>query len=226
MPVPDLISFDADQTLFDFDRVMAQALDGVADFLRPHLSGNITAALLRQVRDDIAARYENHKIDMLALRAHSFRAVLAGHAARDDLVDQAMAIFTEIRFGTVYFYDGVEAGLTALAKITKLGLITNGNSDPEKAGIAHYFDHIVLGEKYPFKKPDRRLFEVLLRDAGISQTNRVMHVGDSLAHDVQGANGIGAISVWFNPTSLANETGIEPDHTIAHFSELVDLVQR
>lgn len=226
MPVPELISFDADQTLFDFDRVMAQALDGVADFLGPHLPGNITPTHLRQVRDDIAARYGDQKIDMLALRARSFHAVLAEHSKRDELVDQAMAIFTEIRFGTVYFYDGVEAGLTELAKITKLGLITNGNSDPEKAGIVHYFDHIVLGEKYPFKKPDRRLFEVLLHDAGISQGDRVMHVGDSLAQDVQGANGIGAISVWFNPAGLANETDIEPDHTIAHFSELVDLVQR
>lgn len=226
MPVPDLISFDADQTLFDLEKVVAQALDGVTDFLQPHLSSGITAAHLRQVRDDIAARYENQKIDMLALRAHSFRAVLADHGARDELVDQAMAIFTEIRFGTVYFYDGVEAGLAELAKITKLGLITNGNSDPEKAGIAHYFDHIVLGEKYPFKKPDHRLFEVLLHSAGISQTDRLMHVGDSLEHDVQGANGIGAISVWFNPDGLANDTGIEPDHTIKHFSELVDLVQR
>jgi len=45
-------------------------------------------------------------------------------------------------------------------------------------------------------------------------------IGDSLQNDVQGAINAGMQSVWFNPDSVGNTTGIQPDYEINDLLEL------
>jgi putative hydrolase of the HAD superfamily len=52
-----------------------------------------------------------------------------------------------------------------------------------------------------------------------------MHVGDSVASDVAGANAIGAVSVWLNRDVRQNDLGITPDYEIQSLAELPDIVQ-
>jgi len=103
-------------------------------------------------------------------------------------------------------------------------LITNGNSDPERAGLEGVFYYILLGEKFSFKKPDPRIFHGMSKLANVHNPATVCHVGDSLAHDVKGANWVGAVSVWFNAEGQSNKTDIMPNHTISTMSELTELL--
>lgn len=215
-----LISFDADQTLFDFQRVMKEALMAVTKFLGE--AGILTTPeVLKETRDGIAKRLNGQAIDMLELRRLSFVVVTQGD---EKLVNEAMMIFQNVRFGRVYFYPTVEGTLAKLAKNFKIGLITNGNSDPKRAGIDHLFDHIILGEMYTFKKPDPRIFLTLFDALGVSDPNTVLHVGDSLSTDISGANGVGARSVWFNPDGRVSSGGVVADYTISVMSEVLDIV--
>ena len=54
----------------------------------------------------------------------------------------------------------------------------------------------------------------------------LMHVGDSLASDVAGANAAGAASVWLNRESLPNRSEIPPDHEVQSLAEVVDIVKQ
>jgi len=45
-----------------------------------------------------------------------------------------------------------------------------------------------------------------------------------LASDVQGANAVGAVSVWLNREGVPNTTGIQPDLEVRSLLELVDLL--
>ena len=47
-----------------------------------------------------------------------------------------------------------------------------------------------------------------------------MHIGDSLAADVEGARRAGAVSVWLNRDRKPNHTDIRPDHEIHSLIEL------
>jgi putative hydrolase of the HAD superfamily len=214
-----MVCFDADQTLFDFHKVMMEALAETSDFFETK-GLKTTPELLKTVRDQIALEYANKSIDMLELRRLSFLKI----SCSQSLASEALQIFQDVRFGRVYFYDGTIDALKRLREMdVVVSLITNGNSDPKKAGIDEYFDHILLGEKFPYKKPDKRIFMDLLDISGQTKEN-VMHVGDSLENDVLGANNAGICSVWFNQFKLDNTTSITPDYEISHMSEIISLV--
>ena len=143
-----VISFDADQTLFDFNRVMREALQKVSLFLADEAKVQCEWQELRRTRDRIERRFEGQAVDMLTLRRLSFEEVLSDHPDRQELVEKAMSIFTTHRFGNHYFCPDAVKVLTELKKTYRLALLTNGNSDPTKAGIGELFDVILLGENF------------------------------------------------------------------------------
>jgi putative hydrolase of the HAD superfamily len=59
-------------------------------------------------------------------------------------------------------------------------------------------DSGVLG----IEKPDRRIFEWLGREIGV-ELGSVVHVGDSLEADVEGAIAAGMFAIWFSPSGGA-----------------------
>jgi len=220
----ELVSFDADQTLFDFHRTMGEALQEVSNFLAQEYHLAISPELLKSTRDKICMAHKGRAVDMLTIRRMSFSEVVAGHRKKNDIVEGAMQVFKEIRYGRVYLYPNVAEVIENISKKYTLALITNGNSNPELANLEGLFDYILLGEKFTFKKPDPRIFRELFKRASISDPSRVCHVGDSLKNDVRGANSVGSVSVWFNPDRLPNNTNIAPTYEIRSMVELPNLL--
>ncbi|KZL21596.1 Flavin mononucleotide phosphatase YigB [Pseudovibrio axinellae] len=223
MPRNLLISFDADQTLFDFERILEEALITTASFLSHYSEKPITPRYLQKIRDSIVDDMPAKTIGLLEIRRASFEQALNPLSNARELSEQALVIFKKVRFGEPYFYPFVKETLATLKRQNKTALITNGNSCPKSAGIAHLFDFVVMAEEYPYSKPDPRLFKVMLSMAGLSADN-LIHVGDSLEDDIAGANNVGATSVWFNPLNYYNGSPVLPDHSIACMRELPSLV--
>jgi len=65
-----------------------------------------------------------------------------------------------------------------------------------------YPDAIILSVEVGVWKPDKRIFELALREIGTKNPRRAMHVGDSLKADVRGAGNAGLIPVLFDPLDL------------------------
>ena len=82
----------------------------------------------------------------------------------------------------------------------------------EEYAILRYFDAIILSAEVGFWKPEKRIFELALREIGTNNPGRAMHVGDSLKADVRGAANAGLVPVLFDPLDL-------------HFSENVIKIQ-
>ena len=53
-----------------------------------------------------------------------------------------------------------------------------------------------------------------------------MHVGDSLESDVQGARGVGAVSVWLNRDQKPRESDVIPDFEIQSLTKLDMILNR
>ncbi len=223
MPRDLLISFDADQTLFDFERILEEALITTASFLSHFSEKPVTPRCLQKIRCSLVKDMDPEGIRLLEVRRASFEQALKSRSDARELSEQALEVFKKIRFGDPYFYPHVKETLATLKRTYKTALITNGNSCPKSAGISHLFDFVVMAEDYPYKKPDPRLFNAMLSMAGISP-DKLIHVGDSLEDDIAGANTIGATSVWFNPLYHQNSSSVLPDHSIACMRELPSLV--
>ena len=67
------------------------------------------------------------------------------------------------------------------------------------------------------------MFEVACTAVGCAPSE-MLHLGDSLATDVAGANGVGAVSVWLNHEGQENRSGVTPDHVIHSLGEVLDLL--
>jgi len=119
-------------------------------------------------------------------------------------------VYLQQRFGDTRPYDDVLPTLDALHGRYRLGLLSNGNSYPERCGLPDRFHFVVFAQDHGIEKPDRRLFEVALARAGC-RPQELLHVGDSLTNDVAGAQGAGVRSVWLNRYGAQNDSAVEPD---------------
>ena len=230
--MPDLrnittITFDMDDTLWDFQSAMEYALAITLQRLRSILPGDPTAGLTVQrmmdIRDGVALEMGEGTVRQEEIRYAAMVKTLEllGSADRG-IADELFSIYMEARLAGAKPFDDVPDVLDALKNRYRLGIISNGNNTPQAVGLDDVFDFTVFAHDCGFPKPDPRIFEYALAIFG-DEPQHVAHVGDSLPSDVQGANNHGMLSVWLNRTTAANGTGIAPHREIRGLAELLDL---
>jgi putative hydrolase of the HAD superfamily len=139
--------------------------------------------------------------------------------ADDDLAADLNALYLKHRFEDIELYPDVIATLDSLRTRFGIGLLSNGNSYPERCGLADRFSFTVFSQDVGVEKPDSRIFATACKQAGCRPAE-LMHVGDSLETDVAGARGAGAISVWLNRYGVMNNTAVQPHHEIRSLAQL------
>ncbi|HYM39531.1 MAG TPA: HAD family hydrolase [Thermoplasmata archaeon] len=86
------------------------------------------------------------------------------------------------------------------------------------------FDHVVTSESVRAYKPRPRIFEVALERLR-AEPEDVVHVGDSLTADVEGASRLGMRTVWVNRLGLVRGVSDpRPDREIPDLTPLPDLL--
>ncbi len=221
------ITFDGDHTLWDFDQVMRHSLDKVLqelERLSPEAAARLTVDAMIAVRQRVAAELKGSTTRLEEVRYQAFRRTLEEAGRPDDeLAHRLNAVYLRHRFEDIELYDDALPTLTELGKRYRLGLVSNGNSYPERCGLDGSFCAVVFSQDHGIEKPDAGLYRIVLGELGCT-AGEVVHVGDSLENDVAGAAGAGIGSVWLNRHGVANDTGIKPDHEIASLSELAGML--
>ena len=218
------ISFDGDMTLWDFQKVMRHSLKKALVELRSlvpsqpaeDLSVEEMITIRNRVGDEVKGRIWNHE----EIRLLAFERTLESVGCPDnDMASHLNKLYLKHRFEDTELYPDVVPSLDQLASRFKLGLLSNGNSYPERCGLEGRFAFVVFSQDVQIQKPDRRIFEITAKKAGCS-LDQMLHVGDSLKNDVAGAHEAGAQTVWLNREGLTNETETKADHEINTLAEL------
>jgi FMN hydrolase / 5-amino-6-(5-phospho-D-ribitylamino)uracil phosphatase len=213
--VIEAVFFDADQTLWDFERVMRLALAAVLADLRVARPGAGAEALqiddLQADRNDVAREREGVEFNLARLRRLGFARTLCRlHGARDEgdeggavgIDDDALAA----RLTTTYFehrdrdpalFDDTLPCLEALRPHYRLGLLSNGSRLPETIGLGGFFEAVVFAQDHNVAKPDRGIFAVAETLMGVAPGSVVL-VGDHPLNDVVGAKRSGWRAVWID----------------------------
>ncbi|MDE2786900.1 MAG: HAD family hydrolase [Chloroflexota bacterium] len=222
------IFFDGDDTLWDFRSAMLQALEVTLAELR-RVVGNpaadaLTVARMAEIREAVADELGESTTSVEVIRREALARTLAevGHPS-DDGAQRLYEVYTEARFTATHPFPGVVDVLNDLKSRYRLGLVSNGNTYPERVGLGDVFSFVLLAVECGIAKPDPRIFELALGKCGCDPT-QVVHVGDSLQSDIVGANGCGIRSVWLNADGVANNSGVTPDHEIGDLRELLDIL--
>ncbi|HEY6471850.1 MAG TPA: HAD family hydrolase [Acidimicrobiales bacterium] len=231
------VLFDGDQTLWDFERVMRDALIAVAAELRAARPGAFTDALswreLEQDRAAVGEEWDGIEYNLARLRVLGFartlerlRAAEGGDAGADVSGDEALTLelsdsyFAHRDRDPALFADTV-SGLEVLRGRYRLGLLSNGSRLPEAVGLGGVFECVVFAQDHRVAKPDKGIFEIVERQLGLDPDECVL-VGDHLLNDVAGAKRAGWSAVWIDRDGIGEGDGFEvrPDAVVGSLHEL------
>lgn len=223
-----LITFDLDDTLWDVRPVLHSAELTLREWLARHtpdlndFSVEALGAIRRTLLD--AQPELRHRISELRRRILCHALEEAGYPRDEacELAEQAFQVFLEARHA-VQLFPEVHPTLELLANHYRLGVLTNGNADVRRLGLADYFDFTLCAEELGVGKPDPRPFCEALKRAGVAAEHAV-HIGDHPSDDIGGAQRAGMRAIWFNPTGGPWQDDGHPDAIIGNLAELPTLL--
>ena len=127
------------------------------------------------------------------------------------------------RFEDIELFEDVLPTLGALGEKYRLGLLSNGNTYPDRCGLNGVFEFVVFAQDYGVEKPDPRFFRIALEKAGCTRHD-LLHVGDSFENDLMGATNAGIRSIWLNRSGTPNAAGLPGDREISSLLELLKIL--
>ena len=126
------------------------------------------------------------------------------------------------------------SALRELKQRFRLGIVSNVDDDLFAATLPQLgvkFDQIITAQRAGAYKPSLKIFELALRRIGVP-AHRILHVGQSIYHDVLPAQSLGLATVWVNRPSPRTGVGAvkaaegQPDLQVSSLAELASAAAR
>lgn len=218
-----VVTFDADGTIWDFQTTMREALGASLQALQdmfPEQAALLTVDDLIAHREEAEAAFRGKSMTMEGLRFAAFMRTLDAIGTRNEQHARELTRnYLERRFASARIFDDVLPAFDVLQEQFSLGLLTNGNSYPDKLGLAERFEFIVVAQDHDVWKPDPEFYELAIQRAGVAP-EEILHVGDRLDNDVLPARRAGMNVVWLNRTGQDPPTGRQSVATLYSLLEL------
>jgi YjjG family noncanonical pyrimidine nucleotidase len=221
------VLFDADGTLFDFDRAQEISLYETLSLAEGSAEAARALPLYRAHNHAVWAEYEQGLIDRDTLRVERFRRLKADFSF-DVPLEEASAAFLERLATKAFLLDGaVEAVRHCKSRGLRVALATNGFSAVQRGRLSRSplkddFDGLFVSEEMGTQKPQEEYFQKALEGLGLTAGQCLM-VGDSPEADISGAKRAGMAAFWVNPQGKEFPKALErPDRvlpSVAAFAE-------
>ena len=92
----------------------------------------------------------------------------------------------------------------------------------QTAGIANYFDALILSEDIGVNKPDSRIYEHAMHRTSSRPEDSLM-IGDMFDTDIVGAANFGIDSIYYNPKGKAGHP-FAPTYEVRHLLEIKEIL--
>ena len=227
-----ILLFDADNTLFDFDRAEYLSFRHTAETEGLPFSETLYRRY-SEINDSLWKRIERNEITLEFLKKERFRLLLLSLGESDDSeTDRRAELLRDCYIGALgeqtCLIDGAEEVCRALAERYRLYLVTNGIAQIqrrrfERSVLRPYFRDIFISEELGAAKPSKAYFDEVFRRIGQPEKQRVLMIGDSLTSDCDGAIACGLDICRYNPDGKP-DNGRILTYTVKKLSELSDLL--
>jgi HAD superfamily hydrolase (TIGR01509 family) len=225
-----VITFDLDNTLWDVEPALLRAEAAQRRWLLEHRPGAVDDLDEEQLWDlkkqlwkaNPELAHDVSAMRRLFLERLQLAAGYDATRAREGAVAAFDAFLVERQ--RVELYPGALEVIAELAERFCLGALTNGNADIYRTEAGPYFEFAFQAEQVGASKPAAAMFEAALARTGRKPVE-VLHVGDSVEHDVLGAQRGGLRTVWVNAKAESWTEATPPDATIRHVTELADALR-
>ena len=222
-----MIFFDADGTLFDFDRSEQHAFFAACE----DLGISADSRLYRRYHDintELWKQFERGEIDQSSLRLARFEQVFAEAGIDVDIASINHSYSFRLSQCS-FLIDGALELCQKLHKTYPLAVVTNGVPEVQtprimQSALAPYLDHLFISGEIGWQKPHTAYFDYVFLQLGIQESDRkrTILLGDSLSSDMLGGHSAGMSTCLFSPDgSEGDETC---DYKIHHLLDFLNLV--
>lgn len=224
----DFVLFDADNTLFDFDRAEHEALAlALKAFSIPCTPE--TEALYVSINSGLWAMLDRGEASREWLVVERFARLTAALGVE---ADPAALNRTYLdRLGEQPFLlPGAEEVCRVLGEHCTLAILTNGVARAqrgrfERSALAGLIPYLFISEEVGASKPSPDFFRPVLSALGITDPRRALMVGDNLTTDIGGAAAMGLDTAWYRPAAPSlPHSDPAPTWEISRLEELIPLV--
>lgn len=204
----DIISFDCYGTLVDWETSIVQTTQGILLAHDAHMNDNV-------VLEYFAAFEPTEQTNGGSYR-QVLRRVLQRYGTRLGFVptEDQLQMFEECVANSSPFDDTI-ASLHSLHSKCQLAIISNTDRDLfdiTQSNLQTTFDYVITAEDVGAYKPNAKVFEYAFERFG--QKSRILHVAQSIFHDIEPANQLDLDAVWINRTEgrpgATKETSFTP----------------
>lgn len=223
MPRYPFVLFDADNTLFDFDRAENRALRRV---LTEHglPAGDAVAARYHAINEELWAKLDRGEIARSRLVVERFARLLAELNLPGDPEVLNRAYIEYLGQGSDLL-PGAEALCRKLSPLCTLAIVTNGSARTQhsrfsRSPLRDLIPHLFISQEIGFDKPQPQFFDAVCAALGIADRRQAVVVGDNLGSDILGGLNAGIDTVWFNPAGRPGSPDIPPTWEVRDFDGL------
>lgn len=220
----ELVMFDADGTLFDYQKGEEFALKNTMESFGLDFQKNLHLEKYREINLEIWRKLERGEITPKNLRSERFRLLFEEIGISLDAEDFGERYLDYLSQST-FLIDGALEILERVKDKFTMILISNGLADVQNrrldlSPLRKYFEHFVISGEIGTAKPDPEIFRRAFQAAGHEKKERAIIIGDSLSSDIRGGVNFGIDTCWFNPEKQKNKTELKPTCEIERLQEL------
>ena len=221
--------FDADDTLFDFQRNGRKAFTMLcAKYNLP--CSEESQAVYESFNQPLWRELEKGTITKDFLKVERFRLFLDHFGRSEDPAAVSRDFLVFLGMGS-FLVDGAEAVCRQLSRTHRLFILTNSvysvhEDRMRQSLLMPYIEASFVSEAIGYEKPDKRFFDhILSHIPGITRDNCLL-IGDSLTSDIQGGVNAGIPVCWYNPHRLEKPAAPPIDYMIHTLAELPLLLEQ
>ena len=234
--LPRAILFDLDDTIMAYDAASEGCWLQACAYYAAELNGPTPDALNTAIQEQSKVFWsdpERLRLGRLNLSEARRAVVISAFeilgTPNPTVAEKLACLRTELHEQRIAPFPGALDVLQQLSKTkTRLGLVTNGASDKQRAKINRHnltaiFECIVVEGEFGCGKPDERVFLHALTQLETAPADAWM-VGDNLLHDIAPAQKLGMTGIWhdFRGKGLPANAPCQPDRIIRKLDELLD----
>lgn len=221
------VLFDADGTLFDYDKAEDYAVRATFEQLGIAFTPDYLV-VYRRINSKIWEDFEKGLISSERLRTVRFELLFEAVGISADVEVFSKRYLSNLGDAT-FLIDGAEEVVRTLSGRVGLALITNGLKEVQRSRLsqsvlARYFSKVVISDEVGVAKPDAGIFDVAFARMNHPMKDDVLIVGDGLTSDIKGGSDYGIDTCWHNPAKKPRSVDVRITYEIRDLTEVIAIV--
>ena len=220
----EIILWDVDQTLLDFDKSQDHAIRYSFKKFGMEADEEIVS-LYAAINEAYWKRLELGEVTKSQLLTGRFEQLFQElgitHVAAADFA----TVYQKALGSVYYFRDNAYELCSKLKGKVRQYAVTNGVSKTQRnklhlSGLDQILEGIFVSEEIGYPKPYIEYFEQCFQKIPDFKKDRAIIIGDSLSSDMKGGNLAGISCCWYNPAGKSNDTDLKIDYEISNLWEV------